>query len=88
MTRYYVIPVPCIASLCNIGCRASGLCSTCSTRNIELYLELKELGAGEEAKEALERALIEAWDYINSTIIEACLESIYRRRDEVIIAKG
>ena len=55
---------------------------------LELYPELKELGAGEEAKEALKRALIEAWDCINSIIIKACLESIYRRRDTVIVAKG
>ena len=46
------------------------------------------MGSGEEAKEALERALIEAWDLVDETIIEACLESLCRRRDAVIAAKG
>jgi transposase len=55
---------------------------------LELYPDLKDLGTGEEAKEALERALIEAWDLIDETIIESCLESMCRRRDAVIAAKG
>jgi hypothetical protein len=46
------------------------------------------LGIGEEAKTVLERAFIKTWDSINNTIIEAYLESIYRRRDIIIIAKG
>jgi hypothetical protein len=55
---------------------------------LELFPELKDLEAGEEAKEALERALIIAWDSIDHTIIESCMESMCRRRDAVIAAKG
>ena len=55
---------------------------------LELFPKLKDLGAGEEAKEALERALIIAQDSIDKTIIESYIKSIYRRRDIVIIAKG
>jgi hypothetical protein len=55
---------------------------------LELFPELKDLGAGEEAKEALERALIIAWDSIDDTIIKSCVESMCRRRDAVIAAKG
>jgi transposase len=55
---------------------------------LELHPELKNLGTGEEAKGALEKALIKAWDCLDDIIIEACLESMYRRRDAVIKAKG
>lgn len=53
-----------------------------------MHPELKDLGASEEAIDALEQALIEAWETIDSTIIKACLESIWRRRDAVITAEG
>jgi hypothetical protein len=53
-----------------------------------IWWHLKDLGAAEEAKAALEQALIEAWDAIDDTIIEACLESMCRRRDAIIAAKG
>ena len=53
-----------------------------------MHPELKDLGAGEEAKEVLERVLIKAWDAIDKTIIEACLESMCRRKDVVITTKG
>ena len=55
---------------------------------LELFPELKDLGAGKEAKEALEQALIIAQDSIDETIIESYIKSMYRRRDIVIIAKG
>ena len=55
---------------------------------LEIHPELKNLGSGEEAKKALEEALIEAWDAVDKRIIESCLESIYERRDTVITAKG
>ena len=55
---------------------------------LELYPHLKDIGTGDEAIEALERALIEAWELIDNTIIESCLESMCRRRDAVIAAKG
>jgi hypothetical protein len=55
---------------------------------LELHPELKDLGAGKEGKATLKQALIEAWDAIDNTIIEACLESMCRRRDAVIAAKG
>ena len=54
---------------------------------LEIHLELKNLGAGEQNKEALKKALIKAWDLLNDTIIEACLENMCRRRDVVITAK-
>ena len=52
-----------------------------------MHPELKNLGSGEEAKRALEEALIEAWDAVDDRIIESCLESMCRRRDAVIAAK-
>ena len=55
---------------------------------LEMHPELKNLGSGEEAKKALEEALIKAWDAVDKRIIESCLESICRRRDAVIAAKG
>jgi len=55
---------------------------------LELFPELVDMGSGAGAIEALERALIEAWDSIDDTIIESCLESMCRRRDAVIAAKG
>ena len=55
---------------------------------LEIHPELKNLGASKQSKEALEKALIEAWDLLDDTIIEACLESMCRRRDAVIAAKG
>ena len=53
-----------------------------------MHPELKDLRSGEEAKKALEEALIEAWDAVDERIIESCLESIYKRQDAVITAKG
>ena len=38
----------------------------------ELFPEPKKLGSGEEALEALEKALIKAWDWLDDTIIESC----------------
>ncbi|RFU28819.1 hypothetical protein B7463_g7528, partial [Scytalidium lignicola] len=55
---------------------------------LEIHPELKDLGSGEEAKKALEDALIEAWELVDDRIILACLESMIRRRDAVIAAKG
>ena len=43
---------------------------------LELHPELEQLGSGEKAKEALEKALIEAWDAIDDSIIESCLERL------------
>src|ERR1700712_4483622 len=55
---------------------------------LKLFPELVDMGSGADAIEALERALIKAWDSIDDTIIESCLESICRRRGAVIAAKG
>jgi transposase len=55
---------------------------------LELYPELEQMGNGEDAKEALENALIKAWDAIDDSIIKSCLESMPRRRDAVLKAKG
>ena len=46
---------------------------------LELFPELKERRAGEEAKEAPERALIIAWDSVDDTIIESYMESMCKR---------
>jgi transposase len=55
---------------------------------LELHPELELMGGGEEVKEALENALIEAWEAIDVSIIETCLNSMCRRRDAVLKAKG
>ena len=55
---------------------------------LELYPELEDRGYGGGAREALENALIEAWDALDCGIIESCLRSMCRRRDAVLKAKG
>jgi hypothetical protein len=55
---------------------------------LELHPELQQMGDSEEAKDALASALIEAWEAIDEIIIQACIESMPRRRDAVIKAKG
>ena len=55
---------------------------------LEMFPELMDIGTREEAKLELEKALIKAWDSIDDSIIESCFESMYRRRDAVIAAKG
>jgi hypothetical protein len=55
---------------------------------LKLHPELEHIGSGDEAKDALENALIEAWEAIDDSIIESCLERMPRRRDAVLKAKG
>jgi hypothetical protein len=55
---------------------------------VELHPELEQMGTSEEARGALEEALIEAWDALDDSIIEACIMSMCRRRDAVLKAKG
>lgn len=43
---------------------------------LEIHPELKDLGSGKEAREALEKASIEAWDFVDSNVIRACLGSM------------
>ena len=53
-----------------------------------MHPELETIGTGEDAKEALEKALVEAWEELDPDLFESCLESMERRRDAVIAAKG
>jgi hypothetical protein len=53
-----------------------------------MYPELKSIGNTEQAREALENALVNTWEAINSSIIKSCLKSMYKRRDAVLKAKG
>jgi hypothetical protein len=46
------------------------------------------MGDSEQAIEALENALVDAWEAIDTKIIEACMKSMCRRRDVVLKAKG
>jgi hypothetical protein len=46
------------------------------------------MGTIDEARRALENALIGAWDALDSSIIEACLRSMCKRRDVVLNARG
>jgi hypothetical protein len=46
------------------------------------------MGNSEHAREALENALVEAWDILDTSIIESCIKSMYRRQDAVLKAKG
>jgi hypothetical protein len=55
---------------------------------IELHPELSALGKGEEAIQALQRALIEAWEALPDSLFMACLESMPRRVQAVIEADG
>ena len=55
---------------------------------LEMHPELEEMGTGENAIEALETALIEAWDALPDSLFESLLESMEKRRDAVIAAKG
>ncbi|RFU28321.1 hypothetical protein B7463_g7998, partial [Scytalidium lignicola] len=55
---------------------------------LEIHPELKDMGKNDEAIIALENALIEAWDLLDDSIIQSCLESLCKRRDAVIAAKG
>ncbi|RFU24277.1 hypothetical protein B7463_g12057, partial [Scytalidium lignicola] len=52
---------------------------------LKIHPELKDLGSGEEAKEALEDALIEAWELIDDGIIEACLENQFKPKPKVFV---
>ena len=53
-----------------------------------MFSELEKLGSSKEAIKALERTLVIAWDSIDDIIIETYLESLYRRQDAIIKAKG
>jgi len=55
---------------------------------LQLHPELQDLGVGEQALQALERALIEAWEAIPDSIFEACLNSMPKRVQAVIDADG
>jgi len=52
------------------------------------YLELANIGSGEDAKRALERALVEAWQLIPDKIFMAVLESMPKRVKALIEAEG
>ena len=53
-----------------------------------MYPELSDIGTSESDIQALERALIEAWDIIPSKIFQACIDSILDRVIVVITAEG
>jgi hypothetical protein len=55
---------------------------------LELYPELLEMGTSDQARELLEKALIEAWDALEDRLFQSCLESMPRRVAAVIEAKG
>jgi hypothetical protein len=55
---------------------------------LEIHPELESIGNTEQAREALKNTLVDTWEAIDSSIIESCLKSIYRRRDAVLKAKG
>jgi hypothetical protein len=55
---------------------------------LEIHPELEGIGNTEQAREALENALVDAWEVIDSSIIKSYLKSIYKRRDAVLKAKG
>ena len=55
---------------------------------LEMHLELADMGSGEDAKKALEDALVKAWQAIPSKIFEHCLASMPERVAAVIKAKG
>lgn len=55
---------------------------------LELHPEIETMGGGESALQALERALIEAWELLPDEIFLGCLRSMENRRDAVIAAKG
>jgi hypothetical protein len=46
------------------------------------------MGDSKQAREALENALVDAWEAIDTKIIEACIKSMCRKRDAVLKAKG
>ena len=55
---------------------------------IELYPKLLDIGKGEDAKRALERALIKAQEALPDSLFKACLDSMPRRVEAVIKAEG
>ena len=55
---------------------------------LELHPELKDMGASEEAQQALQDALIEAWEAIPDDIFKKCLNSMPKRVKAVIEAEG
>jgi len=55
---------------------------------LELHPELNNMGKGEDAIEALEQALIEAWEAIPSSLFEQLADSMPNRVAAVIKAKG
>lgn len=54
----------------------------------ELHPELRGMGKGVEALEALQKGLLEAWDAIDESIFEGCWKSMISRCQAVIDAKG
>jgi hypothetical protein len=55
---------------------------------LQMHPELVGSGKSEEAIEALGKALIEAWDALPDSLFLSCLESMEKRRDAVLAAKG
>ena len=55
---------------------------------LRMHPELQDMGKGEEAIEALENALKEAWDALPNTLFEQVADSMPYRVAAVIKAKG
>jgi uncharacterized protein with NRDE domain len=58
------------------------------TKISEPTLNSRAWGLVRRLSKALENALKKAWEHIDDSIIESCFESMRRRRDVVIAAKG
>ena len=55
---------------------------------LEIYPELEGIGKGEQAIEALENALIEAWNALPDQLFEQVADSILYQVAAVVKAKG
>ena len=49
---------------------------------------LETIVSSDEAKDALEHALLEDWEAIHNSLIKLCFESTPRRRNAVLKSKG
>jgi transposase len=58
------------------------------SRVLKNHPEIETMGTGEEAREALEKALIEAWNDLPNCLFEQCADSMPYRVQAVIDAKG
>lgn len=55
---------------------------------LKVYLGLEELGSDKKAKQALEEAMVEAWNEISEDLIKRLLKSMLNRVKPVIKTKG